>query len=291
MRFAGGCRRASDSLAFSPDSTRLVSAASDTLARVWDAGTGKPIAPAMRHSTFVRRATFAPDGRLVVTLDDHHARLWDSATGDLLTPPLPHQLGGQAEVWVSRDGRRIVGLAPGGAAQQWDLPTFRTPTDRVIWKRAARSTAELARAGRRTRVDRRQGFEACHDPRRSGRIYCRSDRQLCMGSPIRRRRRVLIDRRIKIRKKTRHSRYAQCDFQTIIDLRHCRWRDKANPLHDEPLMEGEKALTSHYGHREQSGSRFQRGINDKARCADPFGIAGDQCDDRVDRRHRVPEHH
>jgi WD40 repeat protein len=119
------------SLAFSPDSTRLVSAATDTLARVWDAGTGKPISPAMQHPTFVWRATFAPGGRLVVTLDHAHVRLWDSATGDLLTPPLPHQLGGQAEVWVSRDGRRIVGLAPGGAAQQWELPTFRTATDRV----------------------------------------------------------------------------------------------------------------------------------------------------------------
>ncbi len=86
----------------------------------------------MRHSTFVWRAAFAPDGRLVVTLDDRHVRLWDSATGDLLTPPLPHRLGGRAEVWVSRDGRRIVGLAPGGDAQQWELPTFRAATDRVI---------------------------------------------------------------------------------------------------------------------------------------------------------------
>jgi WD40 repeat protein len=120
------------SLAFSPDSTRLVSTATDTLARVWDAGTGQPISPPMRHPTFVWRATFAPDGRLVVTLDGTHVRLWDSATGDLLTPPLPHRLGFRAEVWVSRDGRRIVGVAPGGAAQQWELPTFRTATDRVI---------------------------------------------------------------------------------------------------------------------------------------------------------------
>jgi WD40 repeat protein len=120
------------SLAFSPDSTRLFSAATDTLARVWDAGTGKPISPPMRHPTFVWRATFGPDGRLVVTLDGTHVRLWDSATGDLLTQELPHRLGIQADVWVSRDGRRIVALAPGGAAQQWELPTFRTPTDRVI---------------------------------------------------------------------------------------------------------------------------------------------------------------
>jgi eukaryotic-like serine/threonine-protein kinase len=119
------------SLAFSPDSTRLVSAATDTLARVWDAGTGQPICPPMRHSTFVWRATFAPDGRLVVTLDDHLIRLWDSATGDLLTPPLRHRLGFRADVWISRDGHRIVGLAPDGAAQQWELPTFRTATARV----------------------------------------------------------------------------------------------------------------------------------------------------------------
>jgi WD40 repeat protein len=129
---ATSCSGFLSSLAFSPDSTRLVSAASDTLARVWDAGTGQPIGPAMRHPTFVRRATFAPDGRLVVTLDDRHVRLWDSATGDLLTPPLPHRLGGRAEVWVNRDGRRIVGVAPGGDAQQWELPTFRMATDRVI---------------------------------------------------------------------------------------------------------------------------------------------------------------
>src|SRR5262249_55159413 len=66
-----------------------------------------------------------------VTLDGTHVRLWDSATGDLLTPPLPHRLGIRADVWVSRDGRRIVGLAPGGAAQQWELPTFGTAAGRV----------------------------------------------------------------------------------------------------------------------------------------------------------------
>jgi WD40 repeat protein len=132
LAFTTGCSGFLSSLAFSPDSSRLVSASTDALARVWDAGTGKPVAPAMRHSTFVRRASFAPDGRLVVTLDDHHARLWDSATGDLLTPPLPHRLGGMADVWFSRDGRRIVSVAPGGAAQQWELPTFRAATDRVI---------------------------------------------------------------------------------------------------------------------------------------------------------------
>lgn len=50
----------------------------------------------------------------------------------MLRPRLPLQLGGLADVWVSRDGRRIVGLAPSGAVQQWELPTFRTATGSVL---------------------------------------------------------------------------------------------------------------------------------------------------------------
>jgi WD40 repeat protein len=117
-------------LAFSPDSSRLVTAASDTMARVRDAGTGEPVGPPMRHPSFVRQVRFAPDGRLVVTYDGAIARLWDSTTGDLLTALPP--LNNQADFWFSRDGRRLVGLAHNGAAQQWELPTFATATDRVV---------------------------------------------------------------------------------------------------------------------------------------------------------------
>jgi hypothetical protein len=36
-----------------------------------------------------------------------------------------------ADFWFCRDGRRIIGLAPSGAVKQWELPLFRTATDRV----------------------------------------------------------------------------------------------------------------------------------------------------------------
>jgi WD40 repeat protein len=124
------------SVTFSADSRRLVTAASDTLARVWDVETGSPVGPALRHPSFVRFATFGPDGRFVITHDGGAIRLWDSATGDLLNQPFRNQLGmsalsDQAAFWISRDGRRLVGVSANGVAPQWELPTFRTATDRV----------------------------------------------------------------------------------------------------------------------------------------------------------------
>src|SRR5262249_18503105 len=54
---------------FSADGTRLVAAGSDTTARLWDAVSGRPVGPSLRHPTFVRGACIAPEGRLVATLD------------------------------------------------------------------------------------------------------------------------------------------------------------------------------------------------------------------------------
>jgi WD40 repeat protein len=125
------------SLGFSPDSKRLLTAASDTMARVWNAETGEPVGPAMRHPTFVRLAVFGPDGRLVVTHDGGFVRLWDSVTGGLLSPPIPNQLaipagqGHMADFWFCRHGRRIIGLAPNGTVKQWELPVFRAAKSRV----------------------------------------------------------------------------------------------------------------------------------------------------------------
>jgi WD40 repeat protein len=120
------------SVAFSPDGRRLLTAGSDTLARVWDGETAKAVSPPMRHPSFVRLARFAPDGRLVATHDGSDIRLWDSATGDMLRPVLHHHHDGALDIWFSRDGRRLIGFGGDGSVLQWELPMFQTAKDSVI---------------------------------------------------------------------------------------------------------------------------------------------------------------
>jgi WD40 repeat protein len=68
----------------SPDGDRLVTAALDTTARIWNVATGLEL----RHVIAERgmtRVAFSPDGRRVLTTTwDHLAQLWDAATGRLL---------------------------------------------------------------------------------------------------------------------------------------------------------------------------------------------------------------
>jgi hypothetical protein len=50
---------------FSPDGGLVVLAADDWTARVWDAGTGEPITPALRFNELIEHAAFAGDGETV----------------------------------------------------------------------------------------------------------------------------------------------------------------------------------------------------------------------------------
>jgi WD40 repeat protein len=67
-----------NSVAFSRDGSRIVTASNDTTARIWDAATGQQIAVLRGHDGIVSSA-ISPDGsRLVTASWDYTARIWDS---------------------------------------------------------------------------------------------------------------------------------------------------------------------------------------------------------------------
>ncbi len=145
------------SASFSPDGTRVVTAASDMTARVWDATSGKVLAILRGHEDDVIAASFSPDGARVVSVSlDRTARVWDAASGKVMAI-LP---GGDDRVGVasasvspdltvlhikkvasasfSPDGARVVTGGPDSAARVWGaasgkvLATLRGHEDDVI---------------------------------------------------------------------------------------------------------------------------------------------------------------
>lgn len=113
------------SLAFSPDSQRVLTSSYDQTVRVWDRF-GTPIIPPIKHSKASPIAIWSPDSKRVATACDRAIRVWDAASGNALTPPMVHT----AEInrfAFSPDGRLILCVTThdpfrggGGSLYLWD---------------------------------------------------------------------------------------------------------------------------------------------------------------------------
>ena len=91
--------------------------------QVYDAKTGEPIGPLLKHNSDILCVAFSPDGLKVLSAsDDNTARVWDPTTGELAAPPLSHQASVN---WAdfSPDGRKIVTASTDQTARVWDVAT------------------------------------------------------------------------------------------------------------------------------------------------------------------------
>jgi len=116
--------------AFSPDSTRLVTASCPRderngvhTASIWNAADGTELAVLRGHDDWIRAAAFSPDGRQIVTVSqDKTARVWDAATGGELRVLRGHddRIG---FVQFSPDGQRILTAADDKTVRVWNAAT------------------------------------------------------------------------------------------------------------------------------------------------------------------------
>jgi WD40 repeat protein/serine/threonine protein kinase len=106
---------------YSPDGQRIVTAAADSTARIWDAVAGRELMVLHGHTQKVRSAVFSPDGREVLTVSyDDTARTWDAASGRQLALLRGGRHNRMHFASYSPDGRRIVIASGDGTAQIWD---------------------------------------------------------------------------------------------------------------------------------------------------------------------------
>ncbi|WP_159907958.1 WD40 repeat domain-containing protein [Caballeronia humi] len=84
-----GHGKAVRSLAFSPDSSRIVSVGVDDALRMWDARSGRSAgALIVRHAGPVSSVAFSPDRtRIASGSADKTVRLWDASSGKPLRAP------------------------------------------------------------------------------------------------------------------------------------------------------------------------------------------------------------
>jgi tetratricopeptide (TPR) repeat protein len=117
----------------------VVTASDDNTARVWDASTGEPITPPLKHNGNVTQAAFSPDGSKVITVC-----VWHGYHGQVRVWDLPQDLRPTRDLRLQAQllaGRRIDPVAGATAADpqvlRGALPALRSkyPRDFAVSRR------------------------------------------------------------------------------------------------------------------------------------------------------------
>ncbi|MEG5028202.1 CHAT domain-containing protein [Microcoleus sp. AT8-B1] len=104
---------------FSPDSSQILTASEDKIARLWDTKGNLLAEFPLGHEKAVKSVVFSPDGRQFLTAsDDEIARLWD-LKGNLLAEFRGHKRGLETAVF-SPDGSQILTTSNDETARLWD---------------------------------------------------------------------------------------------------------------------------------------------------------------------------
>ncbi len=110
-----------NSVAFSPDGRQVVTASSDTTARVWDAATGRQAIVLEGHQGSVNSVAISPNGTHIVTAsNDNTARVWDLATGRQSVVLQGHE-GRVNTVTISPDGAHVLSASDDRTARLWRI--------------------------------------------------------------------------------------------------------------------------------------------------------------------------
>ncbi|KIJ05887.1 hypothetical protein PAXINDRAFT_140991, partial [Paxillus involutus ATCC 200175] len=100
------------SLAFSPDSARLVSGSRDKTLIVWSTTTGERLlGPLIGHTNTVGCACFSPNGDKIASCDSIDIRIWNSHSGDLVIRPI--KVSVCVLTWTPDGQQLIAGIVDG----------------------------------------------------------------------------------------------------------------------------------------------------------------------------------
>jgi WD40 repeat protein len=112
------------SVAFSSDLKRLVTAAQDGTAKIWDIQTGRILYSLEGHTSGINSAVISPDNKWVLTASyDSTAKIWDLQTGKIIHTLEKHSAG-VSSAFFSPDGKLIITTSLNDITRIWDAQTF-----------------------------------------------------------------------------------------------------------------------------------------------------------------------
>ncbi len=124
MRVLSGHGDAVVAADYSAKTGYVATASRDGTARIFDAGSGAPVATLVGHTGSVVDVAFAPAGDRVVTASaDGTARLWSVPSGNALGRPLDAHKGAVWKAVFSPDGRYVLTASDDATARVWDATT------------------------------------------------------------------------------------------------------------------------------------------------------------------------
>ena len=114
-----GHTKAVNSVAWSPDRTRIASGSSDKTVQVWDATTGRTTLTYGEHADAIPSVVWSPDGKYIASgSSDATVRVWDATTGRAILIYKGHVSAVNSVAW-SPDGMRIASAGRDTTVQVW----------------------------------------------------------------------------------------------------------------------------------------------------------------------------
>jgi len=166
---------------FSPDGRRIASLCGAEPIKVWDAGSGQPVASMAGRSGRLRDLAFSPDGsRIAGGSWDKTARIWEAETGKELALLQGHRRS-VCLVRFDDSGQRVLTASEDGTARIWDAATGQV---RTVFGggAAALCNALFSPNGTRVLTESVDGLVQVWDASNAHALYAVSGGLACFGS-------------------------------------------------------------------------------------------------------------